>query len=221
MSDFLFFIQSINKIAIITFFMTSILVIFEIYLLIKEKKTQEKPLIPEFKTDKKYKKYEKIKPVLVIKKEEEKRVYQKPNLKLTVIFIIFMFFSGIIFLLGKLTFNQPSKNQLKINPTPMVKTVSSPGIKIYNENWEEISEEKLSSLKPGDKIFIGIKTIIGVDIDKARIKINSDKWMPEDEVANFNQKLNLFYKEYQIATDESQLKIEAQLHSQKEGWLGE
>jgi hypothetical protein len=82
-------------------------------------------------------------------------------------------------------------------------------------------DSKLKALESGYKVFIGVKNISGIDIDKARIRINADKWNLEDETSKLEIKTGLFYKEYQIATNETKLKIEAQLHSQTEGWLGD
>jgi hypothetical protein len=216
--DIIIFIKSINKIAVAAFFITFFLVGFEIYLLIKEKKTKEKPSIPEFKSNQRY---GEIKAATVKKIKEEKAIYKKPNLKLMIVFIILMFLFGGLFLIGRLVKVENNKRPQNMISSSVTKTLTSAGIKIYNEKWEEISDDKLSFLKKGDKILVAIKNIAGADINKARIRINSNKWQPEEEITNLNQELNIFYKEYQIATNETQLKIEAQLHSQKDGWLGE
>lgn len=211
------FIKSINKIAIIAFFITFFLVCFEIYLLIKEKKREEKPTIPDFKTNQKY---GKIKAATVLKIKKEKPIYKKANPKLVIVFVVLMILFGGLFLIGRLVETDGSEKS-RIIPSPPAKTVTSEGIKIYNQKWKEIPDERLPFLKGGDKILVTIKNIPGVDIDKARIRINSDKWRLSDEVTDLNKRLNVFYKEYQIATGEKRLKIEAQLHSLKDGWLAE
>lgn len=217
--DIFIFIKSINKIAIVAFAITFFFICYEIYLLIKEKKTKRKPIIPEFKVDQKY---GRVKIATLVTKKEEKEFYQKSNPRLIIFLIILMFLFGGVFLLGIVVKEENvNPNLSNVSPAPLVKIVSSPGIKIYNEKWEEVPDEKLTFLKDGDKIFIGIKNIFGVDTDKARIRINADKWVEKNETGDLNQKFNLFYKEYQIATNETKLKIEAQLHSRKEGWLGE
>jgi len=217
--DIFIFIKSINKIAMAAFVITSIFVGYEINLLIKEKRAKKKPSIPEFKIDQKY---GQVKMATSVTPKEKKEFYQKPNPRLIIFLIILMFLFGTLFLVGALIKEEKTNSNLSnISPTPLIKIVSSPGIKIYNEKWEEIPDEKLTLLKDGDRIFIGIKKILGVDNDKARIRVNADQWAIEDEAVNLNQELNLFYREYQIATSESRLKIEAQLHLPKEGWLGE
>lgn len=217
--DIFIFIKSINKIAIIAFVVTFFFNCYEIYLLIKEKKTKRKPIIPEFKVDQKY---GRVKVATLVTQKEEKEFYQKSNPRLIIFLILLMFLFGGLFLVGiTVKEEKVNPNLSNVSPPPLVKIVSSTGIKIYNEKWEEIPDEKLTFLKGGDKIFIGIKNIFGVDNDKARIRINVDKWVAKDETIDLNQKFNLFYKEYQIATNETQLKIEVQLHSRKEGWLAE
>lgn len=216
--ELIIFIKSINKIAIFSFFITFFLLCFEIYLLIKQKKRKKNPFIPEFKANRQY---SQLKPAVIIKSKEEKTIYKTPNLKLTIVFFILMLIFGGLFVVGRVIEQEPNRSSLAPTPSFILKTVTSAGIKIYNEKWEEIPDEKLSFLKGGDKIFVGIKSILGADVDKARIRINSDQWTKEDEVSNFNQKLNLFYREYQIATEETKLKIEAQLHSKENGWLAE
>ncbi len=55
----------------------------------------------------------------------------------------------------------------------------------------------------------------------ARIKINQGEWDDQSITTNFNKEKNVFYRKYQLATNEAFLKIEAQLHSTVDGWLGD
>jgi len=217
--EIIVFIKSINKIALLAFFVTSVFIAYEIYLLKKEREKKKKPAIPEFKVNQKY---GKIPTTKIVVKKEERMFYQKPNTRLIFFLIVLMFFFGGLFLIGIIAKEEKTQPRTGgIIPTPIARIVSSPGIKIYNERWQEIPDEKLPFLKAGDKIFIGIKNISGTDTNKARIRINANKWTVGDETDKLNQKFDLFYKEYQIASGETRLKIEAQLHSQKDGWLGE
>jgi len=92
---------------------------------------------------------------------------------------------------------------------------------MYNEKWQELSEEEIKTIRPGTKIIIGIEKINDQNIDMARIKINQGAWDEKSITSHFNQEKNVFYREYQVATNDAFLKIEAQLHSRTEGWLGE
>jgi len=115
-------------------------------------------------------------------------------------------------------------NELPVNSSltnEEKKIILTGKIKIYNEKWQELNDEGLKNLKPGEKIFIGIEKVGFSDIDMARIKINQGAWDKESITQNFNPEKNVFYKEYQVATADAFLKIEAQLHSSTEGWLGE
>lgn len=210
------FLLSINKIAVFSFLLALALVIYEIYLLIKQSQ-QKKIVIPNFENEKFFKKNRSI---FSVKKEEKKAIYQRPSLPLLFLGISLLIVFGFVLLIG--SFNREKKNSSVVSSSAVIKTIASSGIKIYNLNWQELNEEELKNLKPGDKIIIGIKTIPQADIDKARIKINKDQWQLTDETeVKFNKNLGVFFREYQIASGEHQLKIEAQLHSVKEGWLGE
>jgi hypothetical protein len=101
------------------------------------------------------------------------------------------------------------------------KVITSDGILIFDENFNLLKDEELNKLEPQKKIIVGIKTLEGTDIDKARIRINKNIWQPEDETKKFEKKNKVFYIEYRPASDESRLKIEAQLHSRSDGWLAE
>lgn len=210
------FIESINKIAVVAFFLTSIFVAYEVYLLIKQKKKEEKPVIPEFKGDQSYGQIK----VATVKPKEEKKIYRRPNTKLIIILIVLMVFFAVVYLVG---LSVKGRNSFKggVSEGAGSATIASQGIEIYSPVWQKIEEDEFASFQGGEKIFIGIKTIPRVDIDKARIRVNSDQWRIEDETSALKKELNLYYIEYQVATGQSQLKIEAQLHSASEDWLAE
>jgi len=74
--------------------------------------------------------------------------------------------------------NKTSENT-KIQPTPIIDFVSSKGVKIFTPDWKEISNDILGTLTPDTLIIIGVETIDKIDIDKARIRVNNDKWLTE------------------------------------------
>ncbi|HLC94434.1 MAG TPA: hypothetical protein VJH96_02610 [Patescibacteria group bacterium] len=214
-------IVSVNKIAIVAFFITGLFLGYEMYLFLKEearaKKVQRIPDFTEFAPG--------IKPKIVTldKKSGEFPSQKKRSPLVIVVLVSCLVFFGILIVMklfiavpGNDIFN--SLKTSKIEPTPSF--VSSEGIKIYTEKWEELKDEQLHFLKTGDTIFIGIKTIPGIDIEKARIHINVDVWSLKDQTERFNRELNVFYTTHIVASEESRLKIEAQLYSQKDGWLG-
>lgn len=219
--DIIFFVQSVNRIAITAFFITFIFIVVEIYLLVKQQKKQSKPFIPEFKRDRKYS--SSIQAFRLPPQESKSPIIKKPNKRLLLILIIILIFFGTVYLLGIILRDNSkqsiSKNAVATGQT--VKIVSSAGIKLFNDQWVEIPQSKAGGLKPGEKIFIGISTIAGERIDKARIRVNQNIWLPKDETTLFEKKAKVYYKEYTIASEESQLVIEAQLYSVENGWLGQ
>ena len=104
---------------------------------------------------------------------------------------------------------------------PIIREISSAGLKVYDENWNEIEKKKKDKAKPGEKLYIGIQTIVEADIDRARIRVNERDWQIAHITTLFNPQLEVYYKEYIVATGTAQLKIEAQLHSASDGWLGD
>lgn len=103
----------------------------------------------------------------------------------------------------------------------VVEEVVSHGIKIYDNKWQELKGTIAAELAPGDTVYCALETIPSADIDRARIRVNATVWQLTDITQQFNKNLNVYYRECKVATSESKLKIEAQLHSVKDGWLGE
>lgn len=214
MEEIILFIESVNKFALLAFFLTFSLVIFEIYLFLKEKKIEQRPKIPSFN-----KKISVQVKTMMIKDKTIKKGNNmtKPDLKVLVFLVVMLIVISLIIFLTKKDLKKTS-----VSSEIILKLVNSEGILVFDDNWKLLSDQKIGEIKPNEKIFIGIKTIPNLkDIDKARIKINKEEWSKEDEVKMFNEKYGIFYREYQIATDEKKLTIEAQLHSKKEGWLEE
>lgn len=212
------FISSINKISLIAFFVTGGLVIYEFYLFKKEissKKTR--PNIPEFKEEAVSINHKD----LIIVDERKTAAVKKGNIVPLIIAIIVFIFFGMITLFEFFNFHRSESQKKAVSPTPIINFIASKGIKIYNENWVELLEAQLEKLPPGQKIFIGLETVPDPNIDKARIRVNKKNWEEEDITEKFNQEKNVFYREYLIGTDEAYLKIEGQLHSKSDGWLGE
>ncbi|PIS16075.1 hypothetical protein COT62_00345, partial [Candidatus Roizmanbacteria bacterium CG09_land_8_20_14_0_10_41_9] len=85
----------------------------------------------------------------------------------------------------------------------------------------ELTDLEVSKLKGGDRILIGIETIKNVDVDRARIRVNETEWKLNHITLNFDSQKSIYYKEYSISSGAASLKIEAQLHSLKDGWLGD
>ncbi len=209
-------ILSVNKIALIIFIITGFFVFYQLYLLKKETSVKTKPKIPEFKEGTRLVNYSKV----IIKNPEKKSAKKVSVIPLIVALIVFIFL-GTILLVNFLSLQKEESSEAKVAPTPIINFITSAGIKIYNQEWIELTDEQLKELAPGQTIYVGIETVADEDIDKARIKINKKQWEEDDVTVRFNKEKNVFYREYLIATDEAFLKIEGQLHSKVDGWLGD
>jgi len=201
-------LSSVNRISILAFFAIFAFLIYEIILFRKQR-----PKIPKF-DGKSLPSLDQSQNIVV----EEKKTDLKPNMKPLVISFLLMVIFGVVFLL---TYSNINKAKIENNNNPF-NFVTSKGIKIYDQSWQELKNNlEANKLKAGDRIFIGLETINEADIDRARIRVNEDQWQTEQITTNFNKEKQLFYKEFFIGSGESRLKIEAQLHSINDGWLGE
>mgnify|MGYP001097154239 CR=1 FL=1 len=216
------FLSSLNKISLISFFITLSLLFYQIYLFKKEiRKKRNKINLPDFKENFYFKEK---KPITFIKKDKQDKLFLFSSFFLQrylIIMILFFvsFFVFIFTLIKKERSHDLRLSQSVINEDK--KNFLTGKIKIYNEKWKELTDEELKNLKPGQKIIIGIEKIYNSDIDMARIKVNQGNWDQQDITQSFNPEKNVFYREYQVSTSDSFLKIEAQLHSKTEGWLGD
>lgn len=220
METILIILSSINKISLVSFFITLVVLIYQIYLFKKERsKKKNKINIPEFSE----KTFDLSRNTLLIDtKQKEKSIIYPPffmNKIFVTSILLLILFSLLVFNFIKTRSEQ--SDILTNQSTQENQVVVSGKIKIYNMNWEEITEDEIKSIRPGTKIIVAIEKIDNSDIDMARIKINQGEWDAQSITTNFNKEKNVFFREYQVATNDSFLKIEAQLHSKSDGWLGD
>lgn len=211
--DIIKILTSINKIGLAAFFLTLGFLIYQIYQIRSENEAKPDIKMPKFQESAAdfSRNFGSAKPgtgksLLLI----------KLGLGVAILLLIFLTF--------QIFSNKKVKNlqtQVFITATPIINFATSKGIRIFNADFNHISDEKLGKIKPGDKIIIGVETIPNLKIIKGRIRVNRDVWIDEDIVKNFNAPNNVFYKKYLIASNESELKIEAQLYSETDGWLGQ
>ena len=212
---------SVNKISLLAFIITLGFLVYEFKLLNKEKRSISKPQIPNFNSAN-------IKPdqfqntATQINTHPNKTNNSSVNKFMIILLIIMLIFFAIFTIISIIKKNKsPLINNPIDNDLTKVKTLVSQGIRIDNDKGEEIIQSQIDQYPIGTNIKIGLESIKEADIDKARIRINDVVWLPSHETKNYDNKHNLYYITYQIATIPAQLKIEAQLHSLKDGWLGD
>lgn len=212
------FIVSINKISLVAFIATLGFVGYEVYLLKKEKTSQSQPVIPNFDENAVLKNTSSINQ-LITSSQAQKIIKTNPLILIFLVVLLFVF--GAMSIIG---FISVKKNSLipasSVVPTPQLIYKKANGVKIFNQNFELLTDKQIIQLKPQTKIIIGIDKISGTDVDKARIRVNKNLWDLADITEKFDSSKNIFYIEYTLATNESKLRVEAQLHSQIDGWLG-
>lgn len=217
MGSFIDFFVSINKIALFAFFAISGFLVYELKKMRDASKKKEKPIVPQFNDKIKVQPSTAVSPPppLVPTKKHEK----EGNPLLMIIIGVISLLCTVVLIV--ISYNTNLKKKKAISSVPIIREISSAGLKIYDINWQEIESKKNGKAKPGDKLYVGIQTIVEADIDRARIKINTRDWHISHITTLFNPQLKVYYKEYIVATGTAQLKIDAQLHSASDGWLGD
>jgi len=214
--NILSFLSSINKISIVAFLATLFVLSYEVYLIRKERKKTAKLNVPKFQQDVKVSPQE-AKVIVTDGKNQVKKQNNVFIILLTALLIIF----GLITGLGFLNLKNPKTNPSSLAPTPVVEVAVSKGVKLLSSDFNPLGDSDAGNLKAGDSMIVGVETIEGADIDWARIRVNKLQWSANDTTTNFDPKNKVYYIKHTIATGESQLKIEAELHSKADGWLGD
>lgn len=215
--DIVQFLSSINLLSIVAFVGITCFLIFEVVQLRKERLQKAKPTVPQFNPSTLTQSLEQKS--VVVKQAEgsaKKTSHQLLVWMMAIAVVIFGGFIGFYIYLSK-----APKVVENNNSQVQIQEIQSGGIKLYGPDWKELKSADLLVLKGGDTIIGAIQTIKGSDIDSARIRLNKDEWSQNDITTQFNNSYNVFYKEFTIATGDARLRVEAQLHSAKDGWLGE
>lgn len=213
---------TLNKVALFAFLVTFGLIIYELFHILKKKGPAERKIVevPDFHPED-HQTGQTFTPLHIEGKKES--ITKLPN-RLSLLLVVggLMLVGGLFLYLLFSGWGKPVlKKQSKTLPT-VVRQVTSSGIALYDTNWQELKDQQVVALQPNDFIFIGLKSLSGVDISKARIRINKNTWDLFDETAMFNAEENVFYREFFISTESSSLHIEGELYDGKSGgWLGE
>ena len=218
------FLLSVNKISLVAFLGVFGFLVYEILLLRNERLKKQKPVLPQFNATS-------IVNTAVMQQqaaavvELPKKVDQVKQTKISPLLIAILILTGLFFIgftLYVVFSNSPSKKAESNAPKIVIQEISSLGLKVFTNSWVEVNEGDTGrTLKPGAKLYLGIQTIEEADIDRARIKVNEKDWNVAHITSQFNKEKKVYYREYTIASGESKLKIDAQLHSVADGWLGD
>jgi len=213
------FFSSVNKLSFFVFLLGLFFFCFELYILIKEKEKKLKPQIPQFNVkDFDKKNVASIINQPIVKKKDN--IISRFNVHLVLAAILFVM--TIFFFFLSVVSIKTSKEKIVTKTEVVYSEIQSKGIKLYSHNFlKELNEQDLVRLPSGSDIVIGIETINGADIDRARIKVNEKEWSIKHITTRFDTANKVFYTNYSIATGESKLSIDAQLHSFADGWLGD
>ena len=220
MDGFIDFVVSINKIALVAFFAVLGFLIYEIKKMIDDKKKRENPTVPQFNDRMQVPQTAAVKSIPLSPqtsvKKNEKEISPLPMIIIGVISLV-----GVAILIVVSYSTNLKKQKVAATSVPIVREISSAGLKVFDANWVDIESKKSNKATPGEKLYIGIQTIAEADIDRARIKINTRDWQISDITTLFNLQQKVYYREYIVATGTAQLTIDAQLHSASDGWLGD
>ncbi|MGB9707657.1 MAG: hypothetical protein ACPL1D_02810, partial [Microgenomates group bacterium] len=99
-------------------------------------------------------------------------------------------------------------------PSPPPPEVSCLWIKTYNASWQELSQNQLNSLRPGDRVYF-VVVGSGDGFDKARFRINNGNWQETTDKRPGTQE---FYISYTIPNGVTDFKVEAEVHHPTQGW---
>ncbi|MEI6532290.1 MAG: hypothetical protein WCO06_00465 [Candidatus Roizmanbacteria bacterium] len=201
----------LTTVSFVAFIITVALLVYELILYIRANRSSSVPNIPEFDQELNGGDSLNATPIQVV----EKKPLVNPQLILIGILIVM----ALLFGAGAL-WSSRSKAE-SINEEKQSNIVKLEGIEVYSSEGVLLKPEEELKLKSGDVIIIGIKTLADASIDKARIRINESVWNVSHETSHFDKEKSIFFVEYDIPVDSKKIEIEAQLHSKKDGWLGE
>lgn len=204
-------LNSVNKLSIVAFFVMLGFLVYEVFQLKKEHTKEVNPDIPRFDN-------------IQMGAALGTPAYIAPEVNHSPKKSIHLFIIGILVLMliitgGFTLFNRQHKAPETASSSPQ--SVQAADIKLFQTDWIEIPATTQRTLSPQTKLIIGIETVKDADIDSARIRVNQTTWKPTDVTSQFNPTYGVYYVAYTPASGAAQLKIEGQLHSHSQGWLGE
>ncbi len=207
----------INKFSLLAFIATLGVLVYQVYQLKRDSKSvHETPVIPDFNEN------AAVPSINYSPLKTKVETNHTKSLNMNMLILIIITVGVILFIFFSIFIKNSVKEEVEVTPDePLIKLAASKGIKVYDQNWLELDEAKIAALRGGNEVIVGIDRTSDQNIDKARIRLNEEVWDESNEDLIYDKTTNIFYKKFTIATDSAFLKIEAQLHHVKDGWLGE
>ncbi len=138
---------------------------------------------------------------------------------------------GVLFILGGLIAgvilvqrSQEIRKKAQLGPIPPPRTINAQclGVRAYDTNWNLLTQEQLSNLRPGSRIYLAVSgTTNAGTFDKARFTING---VQRSEVTTRTPNSDIeFYDEFIIREPEDVASrvftITGQIHHTELGWI--
>jgi len=205
-----------HYIALFAFFITLILLIVEFRIILKSRKNIAAPLPHLDPTVAVAAHATPVSDEEIHEVEVEQSHKMRKHKILLPLLIVLMIIFGALTIIGFFFSDTPPDDNAVV-----VQEVKSSGVKLYTSDWEEIVGDSAPDLEEGDSVYVGVGTVTGSDITKARIKVNEAEWKVEHTTAQYDQNLEIFYSAHTIKTGDTAIDVEAQLYSNAEGWLDE
>jgi hypothetical protein len=217
--DVIQFISSVNQISFLAFAVTVGFLLYELHLLLRERHKSGRPTIPQFNAAAHTQSLE-TKSAIVQSKSDTGQPHGVSHQLLVFILVIMVLILGGITLYSALG-QKTGTAQTSRDPKVIIEEIQSRGITLYNKEWKEMTALEVAELPPGEAFYCAISTVPLPEIDMARIRLNEAEWKENHITTQVNKQYNVYYRECALATGEARLKVEAQFHSKKDGWLGE
>lgn len=124
-----------------------------------------------------------------------------------------------VFLAGGINqfIGETNPNDVYFDDVELVETAvpSCRQIKAYDPNWNPLTPEQLSRLRPGDRVRFTAQGQPANEFTKARFRINQGTWQ---ETTTKKPGTEEYYLEYTLPANITNFRIEAEVYHRDQGW---
>jgi hypothetical protein len=134
---------------------------------------------------------------------------------LGIIFLALSVVSGVLLVQRQQRFTQKASDDINKESSRAYATCGS--IKVYDTNWQQLSQNQIRSLKASDTVRFAIEcSATSGSFDKARFTINGQT---KEATTSKKEGTNEFFYEYEIPEGISSFKVKAEIHHSELGWF--